>query len=140
MNARALAQTTMAKSVLDAGWSTFRTLLKYKCDHAAVWFEEVNERYTTQDCAVCHARTGPKGLIDLNVRIWACRACGAAHDRDTNAANNILVRGLALMDKTPAAEARAGETVVNEDSGAIGAMAGVGHDPLDAGITAPSGR
>ena len=140
VNAKALAQTRMAKSVLDAGWSTFRTLPKYKCDHAAVWFDEIDERYTTQDCTACHARTGPQGLIDLGVRRWTCRVCETTHDRDTNAAKNILARGLALMEKTTAAEARADETVVNKDSGAIGAMAGVGHDPLDAGITAPSGR
>jgi putative transposase len=50
VNAKGLAQTKLAKSVLDAGWTMFRTMLKYKCENAGVWFEEVNESYTTQTC------------------------------------------------------------------------------------------
>lgn len=133
VNASGLAKTKMAKSVLDAGWSAFRTMLKYKSDHAAVWFDEVNESYSTQECCVCHARTGPKGLADLAVRQWSCSVCGTQHDRDTNAAKNILARGLALMGIATAREAKADEAAVNEDVGAS-ATAGVGHDPLDAGI------
>jgi len=41
------AKTGQAKSVPDAGWSTFRTMLRYKCDDAGVWFEEVNEAFST---------------------------------------------------------------------------------------------
>ena len=112
------AKTKMAKSVLDAGWSTFRTMLKYKCDNAAVWFDEVNESYSTQECSACHACTGPKGLVDLAVCHWACSACGAEHDRDTNAAKNILARGLILMQISIAAEARAVEAAMNKAAGA----------------------
>jgi putative transposase len=61
VNASALAKTRMAKSVLDAGWSTFRTMLQYKCADAGVWFDEVNERFSTQTCSVCKSRTGPQG-------------------------------------------------------------------------------
>jgi IS605 OrfB family transposase len=93
VNAKALAQTRMAKSVLDAGWSTYRTLLQYKGDDAGTWVEEVNERYSTQECSACRARTGPKGQAGLAVRNWAC-VCGAVHDRDVNAARNIKRRGL----------------------------------------------
>ena len=42
VNASALAKTRQAKSVLDAGWRAFRTMLRYKCDHAGVWVDEVN--------------------------------------------------------------------------------------------------
>ena len=118
VNAAGLAKTKMAKSVLDAGWSTFRTMLKYKCDNAAVWFDEVNESYSTQECSACHARAGPKGLVDLAVRHWSCSACGAEHDRDTNAAKNILARGLILMQISIAAEARAVEAAMNKAAGA----------------------
>jgi putative transposase len=102
VNASGLAQTRMAKSVLDAGWSQFRTMLQYKCDDAGVWFEEVNEAYTTQTCSCCASRTGPKGAAGLGIRGWQCEACGTVHDRDTNAAQNILARGLArLAEGTP---------------------------------------
>ena len=40
----------MAKSVLDAGFSALKTMLKYKCENAGVLFEEVNESYTTRTC------------------------------------------------------------------------------------------
>ena len=107
VNAGSLAKTRMAKSVLDAGWSTFRTMLQYKCvqykcNCAGVWFEEVNEDYTTQSCSACSARSGPKGLKGLGIRGWVCSECVTVHDRDVNAAKNILARGLArLAEGTP---------------------------------------
>jgi putative transposase len=93
VNASALAKTRMAKSVLDAGWSMFRTMLQYKCDDAGVWFDEVDEAYTTQTCSCCKRRTGPKGLEGLGIREWACPECGAYHHRDINSADNILAAG-----------------------------------------------
>jgi len=135
VNAAGLAKTSMAKNVLDAGWSTFRTQLQYKGDSAGSWVREVNEAYSTQECSCCHARTGPKGLEGLSVRRWTCSVCEAEHDRDTNAAKNILARGLVALEKefTTAGEARAVEAAVNEVVGAS-AAAGAGHGPLDAGI------
>lgn len=93
VNAAGLAKTRMAKSVLDAGWSTFRTMLQYKCDDAGVWFEEVDEAYSTQTCSCCASRTGPKGVAGLGIRGWTCSECGTEHDRDINAAKNILAAG-----------------------------------------------
>lgn len=135
VNAAGLAKTNMAKSVLDAGWSTFRTQLQYKGDSAGSWVREVNEAYSTQECSCCHARTGPKGLEGLGVRQWACSGCGALHDRDTNAAKNILARGLLALERefSAAGEARAVEAAVNEVVGASAAT-GAGHGPLEVGI------
>jgi IS605 OrfB family transposase len=93
VNASALAKTRQAKSVLDAGWSAFRTMLQYKCDAAGVWFAEVDEAFSTQTCSVCNSRAGPKGRKDLGMRGWQCPVCGAIHDRDVNAAHNILAAG-----------------------------------------------
>lgn len=102
VNAAGLAKTPMAKSVLDAGWSAFRTMLQYKGEYAGTWFEEVNEAYSTQTCSCCGERTGPKGVAGLGIRGWTCSSCGAIHDRDINAAKNILARGLArLAEGTP---------------------------------------
>jgi len=90
-----LVKTTMAKSVLDAGWGQLKTMLSYKCDHAGVVFTEVNESYTTQTCSCCGALpdSRPRGIAGLGIREWACD-CGAVHDRDVNAARNILAVGL----------------------------------------------
>ncbi len=96
VNASGLAKTTMAKSVLDAGWSAFRTQLEYKALRHRVVFAEVNEAYTTQTCSQCGSIEGPKGVAGLGIRGWVCR-CGASHDRDANAARNILARGLASL-------------------------------------------
>jgi IS605 OrfB family transposase len=117
VSAQGLARTRVAKSVLDAGWSKYRTILGHKRDRAGVWFGEVNERHSTQDCHACGARTGPTGARDLSVR--ACRECGATHDRDTNAAINIRDRGVAQwwLDHqrlSAAGEARADEAVVSK--------------------------
>jgi putative transposase len=95
VNAAGLAKTRMAKSVLDAGWSRFRTMLQYKSIAAGVWFEEVNEAFSTQTCSACGGlpESRPKGIAGLGIREWTCTECGAVHDRDTNAAKNILVAG-----------------------------------------------
>jgi Putative transposase DNA-binding domain len=62
-------------------------------DDAGVWFEEVDEAFSTQTCSVCNSRAGPKGRKDLGIRGWQCTVCGAIHDRDVNAAHNILAAG-----------------------------------------------
>jgi putative transposase len=113
VNAAGLAKTRMAKSVLDAGWSTFRTMLQYKCLGAGAAFEIVSEKWTTQTCSDCGVVGGPKGIAGLGIRHWACSDCGALHDRDVNAARNLLLFAGAER-RPPAAEIpslQAGEDV-----------------------------
>lgn len=93
-----LAKTKMAKSVLDAGWSTLKVLLQYKSENAGGIFMEVNEAYTTVTCSACNNRTGPKGLEGLRIREWTCVACGTRHDRDINSAKAILALGHQGLD------------------------------------------
>jgi hypothetical protein len=57
VNVSALGKTRIAKSVLDACWSLFRTMLQYKCDYAGVWLDEVDEAYSTQTGSCCIRRT-----------------------------------------------------------------------------------
>lgn len=99
VNAKALAQTNMAKSVLDAAWAMFRTQLKYKAIRQCVVFAEVNEAFSTQTCSCCGVipRSSPKGRAGLGIREWKCSDCGAVHHRDTNAARNILRLGLQAL-------------------------------------------
>ena len=99
-----LVKTKMAKSTLDAGWASLKTMLEYKSHQAGIVFEVVNENYTTQTCSCCGCipASSPKGRAGLRIREWVCSHCGAAHERDVNAARNILARGLArLVEGTP---------------------------------------
>lgn len=91
-----LIKTKMAKSVSDAGWYAFKTMLAYKAIRLGRAVKVVDERYSTLLCSACSAKTGPAGLRQLGVRAWMCSSCGASHDRDTNAAKNILARYKAL--------------------------------------------
>ena len=90
-----LVKTKMAKSTLDAGWSMLKTMLEYNSHQAGVVFEVVNESYSTQTCSCCGSipASSPKGRAGLRIREWTCSECGAAHDRDVNAAKNILAAG-----------------------------------------------
>lgn len=90
-----LVKTTMAKSVLDAGWAMLKTQLEYKAIARSVVFEVVDERYSTQTCSCCGtiSASSPKGRAGLGIRGWTCDECGTTHDRDVNAAKNILAAG-----------------------------------------------
>ena len=90
-----LVKTKMAKSTLDAGWASLKTMLEYKSHQAGIVFEVVNENYTTQTCSCCGVipASSPKGRAGLRIREWTCSGCGAVHDRDINAARNILAAG-----------------------------------------------
>jgi len=86
-----LGRTRLAKSVHDAGWSSFVNMLEYKAARYGRTFAKVDRwAPTSQVCSACGVKDGPK---PLNVREWTCGACGAYHDRDVNAARNILHLG-----------------------------------------------
>lgn len=86
-----LGRTRLAKSVHDAGWSAFVNMLEYKAARYGRTFAKVDRwAPTSQVCSTCGVKDGKK---PLNVRKWDCAACGAHHDRDVNAARNILSLG-----------------------------------------------
>jgi IS605 OrfB family transposase len=95
VSSKKLVKTRMAKSVLDTGWGMLKTQLEYKAMARSVVFAEVNEKYTTQTCSCCGAicQNSPKGRAGLGIREWTCVGCGTLHDRDVNAAKNILRLG-----------------------------------------------
>ena len=95
-----LAQTNMAKSVLDAGWSRLRDMLSWKLRlRSGGMLLEVSERYSSQVCSECGClpSSRPRGIADLGIREWCCDDCGSVHDRDVNAARNILRTGLGAL-------------------------------------------
>ena len=85
-----LTKTAFAKSTYDAAWFSVRHQLSYKAKRLASVCESGSEKFSSVTCSDCGARTGPRGLRALGVREWACSCCSAVHDRDVNAAKNIL--------------------------------------------------
>ena len=81
----------LAKAIANASWYDFRTMLAYKCAWYGKELIVVKPNYTSQICSNCGHHSGPKPLA---VREWTCSQCGTHHDRDINAAVNILHKGL----------------------------------------------
>ena len=90
-----LARTRLAKSVHDAGWSGFVSMLEYKARLYGREFIKIGRfEPTSQVCSACGRRDGPK---PLHIRAWQCPACGTVLDRDVNAAVNVAkAAGLAV--------------------------------------------
>ncbi|MGV9924543.1 RNA-guided endonuclease InsQ/TnpB family protein [Nocardia rhamnosiphila] len=87
-----LARTRLAKSVHDAGWGMFIRMLEEKAARYGRTFAKVDRWFpSTRMCSVCWVLSGKK---PLHVRKWTC-TCGTVHDRDLNAAENILAAGRA---------------------------------------------
>jgi hypothetical protein len=70
-----------------------RNMLRYKAIARGATFVDVSEHLSTQICSDCGVVGGPKGIAGLEIRGWECDACGSVHDRDVNAARNILRLG-----------------------------------------------
>jgi putative transposase len=88
---RGLARTRLAKSVHDAGWLTLLRLIEEKAAYHGRCFVRIGRfEPTSQVCSACGAKDGPK---PLSVREWTCKKCGTVHDRDVNAAKNVLALG-----------------------------------------------
>jgi putative transposase len=90
-----LARTKLAKSVHDAGWASFISMLEYKAERYGRTLVKIGRfTPTSQTCSTCGVKDGPK---PLSIREWTCTACGTVHDRDTNAAINVkTAAGLAV--------------------------------------------
>ncbi|MFF2225906.1 RNA-guided endonuclease InsQ/TnpB family protein [Streptomyces globisporus] len=89
-------KAALNRAILDASWGTLLRLLQYKC----AWYGRtlvLVDRFfpSTRRCSACGV-IGPK--LDLAVRAWSCGGCGAEHDRDVNAAQNLRDEGMRLYE------------------------------------------
>ncbi|XVQ83249.1 RNA-guided endonuclease InsQ/TnpB family protein [Microbispora siamensis] len=102
---KGLARTRLAKSVHDAGWAAFVTMLEYKARMHGRFFHRIDRWFPSSKlCSECGALAES---MPLNVREWTC-PCGAIHDRDVNAAKNILAAGRAERLNACGAQVRPG--------------------------------
>ncbi|HEX6796835.1 MAG TPA: transposase, partial [Ktedonobacterales bacterium] len=93
----------LAKSISDAGWAAFRTILEGKAVYAGRQVIAVPPQYTSQECSGVlpdGSRCGARVAKSLSVRTHVCRSCGLVLDRDENAARNILRAGQARQALT----------------------------------------
>ncbi|MEU9359753.1 RNA-guided endonuclease TnpB family protein [Streptomyces sp. NPDC048301] len=87
-------KAALSRSIMDAAWGELLRQLRYKCE----WYGRtlvIVDRFfpSTRRCSDCRTK-GPS--LDVSVREWTCGECGAAHDRDVNAARNLRDEGMRL--------------------------------------------
>ncbi|KKK85125.1 hypothetical protein LCGC14_2776410, partial [marine sediment metagenome] len=79
---------SLAKSIADAGWSQFVRFVEYKGEWYGTYVEKIDRFFASSKiCSDCRAKNA---LLKISDREWACSECGVLHDRDVNAAINIL--------------------------------------------------
>lgn len=86
---------SLAKAISDSGWGTFRAMLAYKAEKVGKTLVVIDRWYpSSKTCSACGHLLA---TLSLGTRHWTCPTCGTRHDRDENAAKNILAAGLAVV-------------------------------------------
>jgi putative transposase len=90
---------SLARAISDCGWGEFRRQLEYKCERYGRELVVIDRWYpSSKTCSACgHLLPA----LPLSTRHWSCPLCGTRHDRDVNAAKNILAAGLAVARRPP---------------------------------------
>ena len=89
----------LARAISDCGWGEFRRQLAYKCERAGRELVVIDRWYpSSKTCSACGHRLAE---LSLSTRHWTCPSCRSRHDRDINAAKNILAAGLAVARGSP---------------------------------------
>jgi putative transposase len=90
---------SLARAISDCGWGEFRRQLDYKCQRAGRRLIVIDRWYpSSKTCSACGHLLA---TLSLGTRQWVCPSCGTRHDRDINAAKNILAAGLAVARASP---------------------------------------
>lgn len=99
-----LKNKKLSKSILDASWSQFRNMLEYKADFSGkTVIVSASNFPSTQLCSVCRYKN--VDTKNLNIRDWECPKCGSVHDRDVNAAINLMNEAIHIFNNSTAGEA-----------------------------------
>jgi putative transposase len=89
---------SLARAIADCGWGTFRAMLEYKAARYGRHLIVIDRWYpSSKTCSACGYVLAD---LSLKIRTWQCPSCGTRHDRDVNAAKNILAAGLAVAGDT----------------------------------------
>jgi putative transposase len=122
-------------AIADCGWGTFREMLEYKVARygrrvivIGRWFRSSKRRSA---CGYVLAE------LSLDARHWTCPSCGTRHDRDVDAAKNILAAGLAVAGGIPGHAC--GADVRHSGSSGVQSGCETGTRPVRAGIPVPQG-
>lgn len=107
LNVKGMMQNShLAKALSDVSFGEFARLLEYKCAERGRTFVKVGRFYpSSKTCSACGHRLD---ALPLSVRVWDCPVCGARHDRDVNAARNILAEGKRILSNTEGTAGHAG--------------------------------
>jgi len=120
----------LARVISDCGWGEFRRQLEYKCERVGRELIVVDRWYpSSKTCSACGHLLAE---LSLSTRHWTCPSCGSRHDRDINAAKNILAAGLAVS--------ACGADVRHSGSSRMRSAVKQEPRPVTAGIPRPSGR
>ncbi|MGW4907945.1 RNA-guided endonuclease InsQ/TnpB family protein [Streptomyces sp. NPDC004270] len=127
-----MGNRSLARAISDASWSELRSMLEYKC----AWYGRelvVVDRFlpSSKTCSACGLIRDP---LPLAVRAWTCEGCGAQHDRDHNAAQNIVAAGLAVSacGGRVSPQRRSSGRAAGDEAGSLMARA--------MGVSAPEGQ
>jgi putative transposase len=127
---------TLARAIADCGWGEFRRQIAYKCERYGRELVVIDRWYpSSKTCSACGHLLAE---LSLSTRHWTCPSCGARHNRDINAAQNILAAGLAVARGSPGDACGAG--VRHSGSSRVRPAAKQELRPLTAGIPVLQGR
>ncbi len=139
LSVKGLARGRASKSIHDAALGMFLVRLESKAARTGRTFARVDRCFpSTQLCSACGVLAGPKGLAGLKVREWEC-GCGAVHDRDRNAALNILREGKRMVaaGQAETLNASGGQVRPGKLGTARNSRQGQNEEPIRA-LTAPA--